>query len=267
MLDKRSLIAFDIETIPDPDIGRRIMAIEGDDNAVVLEMVRRRLEEKGGASKYPQQPWHRIVCACVTTLDPESGAIEMRALGGEAADERAIVAAFFDLFPTSGHRPRIISWNGGGFDLPVLRYRAMKHGIAAPGFHRTDRERSYQNRRDDLHIDLMDVLSSYGASPRAGLGTTCDLLGLPSKRFLDGEVYEHFLAGEQQRVVEYCKLDTLETLLVFLNWSVHSGTLSRTDLAAHLTTIRALVATQEYPAWSGVGELLASWPSWLERAT
>ena len=67
------------------------MGIEGDDNAVVLEMVRRRLEEKGGASKYPQQPWHRIVCACMPTLDPESGAIEMRALGGEDARIRAFV--------------------------------------------------------------------------------------------------------------------------------------------------------------------------------
>ena len=273
----RPLVAFDIETIPDPEIGRRVLAIEGDDHAVVLEMVRRRQEESKGTQKYPQQPWHRIVCICVTVLDPRAGTIEMRALGSDPHDERSIIEGFFELFapltpltpvaPSASSRqsPRLVSWNGGGFDLPVLRYRGMKHGIAAPGFYRTSGERqnaSYGNRYHDLHVDVMDVLSGYGASARAGLGTTCNLLDLPGKSFLEGEVYEHYFAGEHARVVEYCKLDTLETLLVFLAWSVHNGSISHADLAARMTQIRALVAAQDYPAWADVGKRLAAWPSW-----
>jgi predicted PolB exonuclease-like 3'-5' exonuclease len=254
----RPLVAFDIETIPDPEIGRRVMSIEGDDQAVVLEMVRRRQEESKGAQKYPQQPWHRVVCICVTVLDPKTGTLEMRALGSDPHDERSIISGFFDLFAPSVPSPRLVSWNGGGFDLPVLRYRGMKHGIAAPGFYQS----SYAKRFDGLHVDVMDVLSGYGASARAGLGTTCDLLDLPGKSFLEGEVYEHYFAGEHGRVVEYCKLDTLETLLVFLAWSVHNGSLPRADLTKYLESIRALVAAQDYPAWRGVGERLRTWPPW-----
>lgn len=265
----RPLVAFDIETIPDPEIGRRVLGIEGEDEAVVLEMVRRRQEETNGSQRYPQQPFHRVVCVCVTILDPKAGTIEMRALGSDPTDERSVIAGFFDLFAPSLPSPRLVSWNGNGFDLPVLRYRGMKHGIAAPGFYRThgDRQESnYVNRYHDLHVDVMDVLSGYGASARAGLGTTCNLLDLPGKSFLDREVYEHLFAGERTRVLEYCKLDTLETLLVFLAWSVHTGALAREELVSLVPTVRALVAAQDYPAWADVGARLARWPAWAYPA-
>ncbi len=253
----RPLLAFDIETIPDPEIGRRVHGLEGDDGAVVREMVRRRLEETSEKSAYPHLPWHRVFCVCVTSLDLETGVVSMRSLGH---DEPSSVAAFFDLFEGTSRPPRLVSWNGGGFDLPVLRYRAMKHGVAARAFHRTA---GYQHRYDDLHVDVMDVLSGYGASSRAGLGTTCHLLGLPAKSFLDREVYEHWLDGEHRRIVEYCKVDTLETMLVFLAWSVHQGSLSREDLARVMDRVRALVREQDSPAWKEVEVSLERWPAWL----
>lgn len=259
MLD-RPILAFDIETIPDPDFGRRVHGIVGDDGAVVAEMTQRRLSETRDASRYPQLPWHRIVCACVTELDPASGTVTMHALGSEGADERAVIGAFFGRFDGGGPLPRLVSWNGSGFDLPVLRYRAMKHGIVAKGFHAEAAR--YAERREASHVDVMDVLSGYGASARQGLGTISELLGLPGKGFLDKEVYEHWLSGEQARVVEYCKLDTLETMLVFLAWTVHTGVLERSELDRWVERIRALVATQTYPAWSIVAEAVRAWPPW-----
>ncbi len=69
MLD-RPIVAFDIETIPDPDIGRRLLGVAGSDAEVVHEMVRLRLGETGGSSEYPQLPWHRIVSIeCVALND------------------------------------------------------------------------------------------------------------------------------------------------------------------------------------------------------
>ena len=64
-----------------------------------------------------------------------------------------------------------------------------------------------------MHVDLMDVLSGYGASRFVGLGKMCDLLQIPSKSFLTKPIYEHILDGEQELVGEYCKLDCLDTLL------------------------------------------------------
>lgn len=96
MLD-RPIVAFDIETIPDPDIGRRILGIAGSDAEVVHEMVRLRLEETSGSSEYPQLPWHRVVSICTTTLDPETGKVAIRALGGAAMNERSHIEGFFKL--------------------------------------------------------------------------------------------------------------------------------------------------------------------------
>jgi 3'-5' exonuclease len=69
----------------------------------------------------------------------------------------------------------------------VIRYRSMMLGVCAPDFYRVDglsRWNNYQNRYHDMHVDVMDVLSGYGASARVGLGTLGKVLGLPGKSFL-----------------------------------------------------------------------------------
>ncbi|MBI3206687.1 MAG: 3'-5' exonuclease [Myxococcales bacterium] len=264
MLD-RPLVAFDIETIPDPDIGRRMLGLAGSDAEVVHEMVRVRLEETEGNSEYPQLPWHRIVSICATTLDSESGKVSIRALGGEAMDERSHIDGFFHLVSDELESPRLVSWNGSGFDLPVIRYRSMMLGITAPDFYRADGDRrwnSYQNRYHDLHTDVMDVLSGYGASMRIGLGTLGKVLGLPGKAFLDRAIYDHVLDGEGPRVTEYCKLDTVETLLIFLVWAFHAGQLSQRDLCRYVDAVCEAIGTLPYPGWRAIEVGLEGWPAW-----
>jgi len=261
----RPVAAFDIETIPDPDLGRRLLQLEGSDAEVVHEMVRRRLEETKGSSEYPQLPWHRVVSVCATVLDPASGNVSIRALGKEPFDERSHVEGFFGLVGGAPPSPRLVSWNGGGFDLPVLRYRALMLGVAARDFYRDDEERrlnGYQNRYHDLHVDVMDVLAGYGASSRVGLGMLGNVLGLPGKRFLERPIYDHVLDGEGGRVTEYCKLDTVQTLLIFLVWSFHCGRLSRDDFRRYVDGVRAAVAALPYPAWREIEAALDGWPPW-----
>lgn len=261
MLD-RPVVAFDIETMPDPAIGRSALGIEGSDRDVVLEMVRRRHEETKGATVYPALPWHQVVTICVSIFDPTTNAVTVRCLG-ERGDERSQLEAFFELVTKELRYPRLVSWNGAGFDLPVIRYRSMRHGIAAPQFYEPpgDRFRSnYENRYHDLHVDLMDVLSGFGASPRASLSAVATGIGLPGKAFLSGEVYEHILDDQWDRVVEYCKLDTLDTLLVFLGWGVHRGWLERERLQIITSSVRETIAREPYPGWRDIGAALAEWP-------
>lgn len=264
MLD-RPIVAFDIETIPDPDIGRRLLGIAGSDAEVVHEMVRLRVEETSGSSEYPQLPWHRIVSICATTLEPETGKVAIRALGGAAMNERSHIEGFFGLVTEELESPRLVSWNGSGFDLPVIRYRSMMLGIAAPDFYRTDGDRrwnNYQNRYQDLHTDLMDVLSGYGASMRIGLGTLSKVLGLPGKAFLDRAIYDHVLDGEDLRVAEYCKLDTVETMLVWLVWAFHTGQISQSDVRRYVDGVREAIGTLSYAGWRGIEVDLEGWPAW-----
>ena len=264
MLD-RPIVAFDIETIPDPDIGRRVLSLAGDDRAVVHEMVRLRLEETNERTEYPQLPFHRVVTIGVACLDPESSSFRLAVLGGKAMEERSHLEGFFSMFREAGTPPRLVSWNGNGFDLPVIRYRSMLHGISAPEFYRTDGEwkwNNYQNRFHDLHVDLMDVLSGYGASHRVGIGRMCELFGIPGKAFLTEPIYDHIL-GEQDGIVEeYCKLDCLDTLLVFLIRLVHTGQLSPERLRAYFEVIRVSLVEEDADGWAEIVKGLREWPTW-----
>lgn len=264
MMD-RPLAAFDIETIPDPELGRRLGGHEGDDAEVVRAMVARRLEETDGKTEYPQLPYHRVVTIGVAWLDPASGQFELGTVGGDAMDERSHLEGFFALLRDAGAAPRLVSWNGGGYDLPVIRYRSMLRGVAAGDFYRREggwRFNNYDNRYHDMHVDLMDVLSGYRASPWVGLGTLSEVLGLPGKPMLDEPVYAHLMRGEEQRIREYCKLDVLETLLLYLVWAVHRGALAPEALRAHVGTIGAALAADPYGAWPEIARGLEGWPAW-----
>jgi predicted PolB exonuclease-like 3'-5' exonuclease len=264
MLLDLPVVAFDIETIPDPEIGRRLFRLAGTDTEVITEMVRQRLVETEDKTEYPQPPWHRVVAICACLLGPKSGRAELRSLG-QAGDERSILEGFFGLLKNEQRLPRLVSWNGSGFDMPVIRYRAMLHGIPAPNLYRAEgdfRFNNYQNRYHDLHLDLMDALSGYGASSRVGLGNWTRTIGLPGKSFLERKVYEHVLEGELAHVVEYCKLDTVETLLAFLLFAHHRGEVSEADLRRHVSAVRAALAEQPYPGWREIETALDGWPRW-----
>lgn len=264
MLD-RPIVAFDIETIPDPDLGRRLLGLTGTDADVVHEMVRRRRDETDGATDYPQQPWHRVVTICATVVDPESGKVEVRALGGGPMDEQSHLSGFVDLVTRELDAPRLVSWNGNGFDLPIIRYRSMMHGIVAPGLYRSDgswKWNNYQGRYHDMHVDVMDVLSGFGAAPRVGLGTLGPVLGLQGKSFLDRPIYGHVLDGDAARVVEYCKLDTVETMLAFLVWGHHCGWVSLQPMRRLVDALVLALTAEPFPGWGPVASALSGWPGW-----
>jgi len=262
----RPIAAFDIETIPDPDAGRRLLGLEGSDAEVVAAMVERRKEATDGRDAYPEPPFHRIVTVGVAWLEPATGRFKLGTVGGDAMDERSHVEGFFELVRRPRTAPRLVSWNGGGFDLPILRYRALVHGIAAPDFYRVDGEwrwNNYHNRYHDMHVDLMDVLAGYGASRWVGLGAMGQAVGLPGKAFVEEPVWIHVLNGEEELVREYCKHDVLETLLLHLIHSFHCGRLAPEDLRDHLDTIRDALRDEPCEGWREVLDALDGWPTWL----
>jgi predicted PolB exonuclease-like 3'-5' exonuclease len=268
MLLDRPVVAFDIETVPDPGMGRRVLGLEGTDAEVVREMMRRRSMETEGRSEYPQEPWHKVVAVCATILDPAEGTVQIRALGDDLSDERSLLRGFFALVTRELKAPRLTSWNGSGFDLPVIRYRSMLHGISAPSFYKSDGDwkwNNYHNRFHDMHLDLMDTLSGYGRARYVGLGMWSQTLGSTGKSFLTAEVYEHMLLEELPLVIDYCKLDTVETMLAFLAWAHHVGDLVTADMLKHVDALRAAVAQLPSEGWRRVETVLAEWPAWAKR--
>ena len=121
---------------------------------------------------------------------------------------------------------------------------------------------NYQNRYHDMHLDLMDALSGYGASSRVGLGNWCRTIGLPGKSFIERQVYEHVLDGELPRVIEYCKLDAVQTMLAFLVFAHHRGDLDFENLRRYVAGVRAAVDAEPYEGWRDVAAALEGWPRW-----
>jgi len=156
-------------------------------------------------------------------------------------NEREILAGFWKMIDKQ--KPRVVTWNGRGFDAAVLKQRSLIHGLTAFNWHRTDPRFGYDYRYEsNWHCDLMDVLSDFGASPRLGLDEAAQALGLPGKWNGHGEnVAEQAAAGDYAAINQYCEGDVLNTYLLYLRWayfstrlSIHSHNLSVQNLLDYL---------------------------------
>ncbi|MDD9877384.1 MAG: 3'-5' exonuclease [Magnetovibrio sp.] len=233
-MQHRNLFVFDIETVPDTDAVPNLTGFDDPDVAARrAELERYHLEITDGRNAFPRQPFHRVVAISFLEAEIEyAGAKEAYYLkelrsGGEAGfDEKQLLQGFFQYFEHL--KPRLVSFNGRTFDLPVLKYRAMVHGIQAPWLYAAgDKWNSYQSRYSmDWHCDLLDVLRDYGASAAVKLAEVCAAMGFPGKFGMDGsKVAETVDAGDIQAVRDYCETDVLNTYLVYLRMMLHRGTL------------------------------------------
>src|SRR6185436_5688696 len=108
-------LVFDIETVPDAELGRRL-GFEGDDHAVAAAMLAAR-EEESGTSFLPLEQ-HRVVA--ISTLLRSGDQLQVWSLGEAASGEDDLIRRFFGGIEKI--RPTLVSWNGSGLDLPVLHY-------------------------------------------------------------------------------------------------------------------------------------------------
>jgi 3'-5' exonuclease len=250
-MQHQSLFVFDIETVPDTDAVPNLTGFDDPDvSARRAELERYHLDITEGRNAFPRQPFHRVVAISFLEAEIERDGghetyllRELRSGGEPGFDEKQLLQGFFGYFERL--RPRLVSFNGRGFDLPVLKYRAMIHGISAPVLHGAgDKWNSYTSRYSaDWHCDLMEVLSDYGASARIKLSEICATLGLPGKFGMDGsKVAQAFDEGRIQDIRDYCEADVLNTYLVYLRHQLHTGTLT---LDAHNRAIADAIALIE----------------------
>ncbi|MGH6960170.1 MAG: ribonuclease H-like domain-containing protein, partial [Dongiaceae bacterium] len=121
------ILVFDIETVPDVETGRKLLGLGGlDDAAVAQAMAAQRQQIRG--NDFQPAHLHRIVAISIALRRDEE--LRVVSLGTEQDGEAELVRQFFR--GIDKYRPVLVSWNGSGFDLPVLSYRALKHGIPAP---------------------------------------------------------------------------------------------------------------------------------------
>lgn len=259
--DGEYFFAFDVETVPDVDAGRRLYGLEGlDDRSTAKAMHHQRMQESG--RDFLRLYLHRVVAVSgVLRRRSNSGAdtdIRIWSLGAPESDERELLSAFFRL--VEQRSPTLVTWNGGGFDLPVLVYRALLHGVGAGRYFETRdadfRFNNYLNRYHERHTDLMDVFAGRQARAAAPLDELARFLGLPGKVGMRvQDVPERYFAGDIDAIRSYCEGDALLTWLIFLRFDRIRGRLDEAGLARELALVRDAVREQEHlEAFADVGE-------------
>lgn len=225
-----NIFVFDIETVPDLEAGRRIYNLDGLSDADTAKAMFHIRNQETGGSEFMRHHLHQIVAISVVFKSRDS--IKVWTLGDTDANEKEILERFFD--GIERYTPTLVSWNGGGFDLPVIHYRALKHGVRASRYWETGRDdqsfkwNNYISRYHARHTDLMDLLSGYQPRAAAPLDQVASMLGFPGKMGMDGsKVSDAWLAGEIEAIRNYCETDVLNTWLVYLRFELMRGTIDQ----------------------------------------
>ncbi len=251
---------FDIETVPDLEGVRRLHGLHDLDDASVAEAAFTLRRQQSGGSDFLRLHLHRVVVISIVMRDADR--LRVWSLGEGGDDEATILERFFE--GIERFTPRLVSWNGSGFDLPVLHYRALRHGIRAPRYwengdgERAFRWDNYLNRFHERHTDVMDVLAGYQPRAAAPLDEIATLCGFPGKMGMSGgQVYESIAAGAFDAVRDYCETDVLNTYLVWLRFELLRGRIDGAGYAAETARLRELL---EEDGRAHFGEFLARWP-------
>jgi len=254
------VLCFDIETIPDIVGLRKLYDLpETLAEAEVAEFAFQKQRAKNGSDFLPLHLQRVVVISCAMRSDES---FKVWSLAEPKSGEGEIIQRFFD--GLAKYTPNLVSWNGGGFDLPVLHYRGLIHGVVASRYWdlgEDDRDfkwNNYISRYHTRHLDLMDLLALYQPRANAPLDQLVRLMGLPGKLGMSGDaVWGAWQAGQIDAIRDYCETDVVNTYLVYLRFQKMRGHLSAAEHDLQVEELRAHIAALDAPHWR---EFLASWP-------
>jgi predicted PolB exonuclease-like 3'-5' exonuclease len=257
-----TVLAFDIETVPDVAAGRRLLGLTGLDDAEVAEAMFQHRRQQTGGSDFLQHHLHRV--AAISCAMKSRDQFRVWSVGEPGSSEAELLTRFFE--GIEKYSPDLVSWNGSGFDLPVMHYRALFNGVEAARYwemgegDQSFKWNNYISRFHWRHLDLMDVLSGFQARATAKLDEVAQLCGLPGKLGMDGsQVWPAVRDGRIGAVRDYCETDALNTYLLALRFDRMRGHLDAAGLAAEERGVREALAKDGRP------HLVEYLAAWLER--
>ena len=252
-------LVFDIETIPDAAGLRKLNDLDASAaDAAIAEFAMQRRRQATGGDFLPLHQHRVLVISCLLRTDD---GVKVFSIGEGKDDEGATIQRFFD--GVERYTPQIVSWNGGGFDLPVLHYRGLIHRVKAPRYwdqgddDRDFKWNNYISRYHSRHLDLMDLLALFQGRASAPLDEIAQLCGFPGKLGMDGSmVWQAFLDGKIGEIRNYCETDVMNTYLVFLRFQLMRGLVTSQQHDSEIEFLREYLRGQEGPHWK---EFLAAW--------
>ena len=252
----KTVLVFDIETIPDAQGIRLLNEYPTDlSDAQVVEAATQARLANGQNAFFPLY-LHRVVAiSCVIRRTTKEGLPQFKvgSLGSESSTEKEIIHDFYQLIDK--YTPQLVSWNGGGFDLPVLNYRALVNQVSASrywemgesGDHdaREFKYNNYISRYHLRHLDLMDLLAFYQGKANAPLDALSKLCGFPGKMGMDGsQVWPAYQSGQLPQIRAYCETDVVNTYLMYCRYQLFRGAFSAEEYALELEFVKKELAIQ-----------------------
>lgn len=237
-----NILAFDIETIPDVQGGIKLYDLKDLSDEDVARVMFNKRREKTGHEFLPVH-LQKVVAISAVYRNSEKNQFKVWTLGAEDSDEKEVLTRFFD--GVEKFTPTLVTWNGSGFDLPVIHHRGLINGIQAPRYWdmgEDDRDFKWNNyigRFHMRHTDLMDVLAGYQNRAFSPLDDMAVLLGFPGKMGMSGsKVWDEYKAGNIKGIRDYCETDALNTYLVYMQWLFMRGHLTQAALDQEFTVVK-----------------------------
>lgn len=256
------VLVFDIESIPDVDGLRALRGapVEASDAQVYESWLNERKDK--GQSDFAPLHLQRVLVISVVFRNAEGLRVHSF-VDRDGQSEGRVIQTFFNSIEK--HQPQLVSWNGGGFDLPVLHYRGLRHGVEASKYWdmgEDDREYKWNNyisRYHMRHLDLMDLLAMYSPKNNAPLDALAKLCGFPGKLGMDGsQVYPQYLDGRLEDIRRYCETDVMNTYLVYCRFQKMRGGLTEAEYEQEIAFVKETLGHLA-PTESHWQEYLAAW--------
>jgi predicted PolB exonuclease-like 3'-5' exonuclease len=248
-------LIFDVETVGDGELIQRVRyPDEPLSGREATDRYRKELLEETGRDVLP--PTFVVpISVAVAKVAADFRLIDLAVLDPPEFRPHEIVRRFWQGWQHYG-RPTLVTFNGRGYDLPVMEFGAFRHGISVPAWFNVE-SRSYEQARNryniDAHLDLQDFFSNYSAVRiSGGLNLLANLIDKPGKSLIDGsQVQDLFYDGQTELINDYCRCDVLDTYFVFLRSRVLTGRLTLDDEKRLLAVTRQMLEEQApgHPAY------------------
>lgn len=253
------VLVFDIETVPDIEGLRKLHDLGPELAPADIAEMAFQMRRQTTGSDFLQLHLQRVVAISCALRDKND--FRVWTLGSAEDSEAELIRRFFE--GIDKYTPQLVSWNGGSFDLPVLHYRALIHGIQARRYWETGEDdkdfkwNNYLSRYHSRHLDLMDLLALYQPRANAPLDDLARLMGFPGKLGMDGsQVWGAFQKGEIAAIRNYCETDVVNTYLVYLRFQLMRGMLSEAQYKTECELVRTTLKKSSEPHWQ---EFLGQW--------
>lgn len=228
---KPEYLIFDTEAVADGDLIAKIRYPKDqlDANAAIARYRQELVDERGDGKDFIPHTFMLPISVAIGKVDAQYRLLDLTVLDAPAFRPQVITKKFWQGWSHYG-RPTLVTFNGRGYDIPLLELAAFRYGYSLPYWFNYD-DKSFEQARNRFnlqsHLDLYDLVSNFGAVRMVGgLNLLANLIGKPGKTAVDGsQVQDLYLAGKVQEINDYCRCDVLDTYFVFLRSRVLVGKL------------------------------------------